>query len=789
MSRSPSASTVAPSNMDEDLDHGTDAGVMANAKRRKVRKGTRSCWDCKRRKMKCLFESPEAGSCIGCSKRGSKCVSQEFDLPDELASPRKRLMTPGRTKGDSDHERVMRVEALLEQLIKKDSNNETAAAGNGHAITNNGWNISGVPTPVSLDSGSSRCPHPPNSPDERRRDDTIQSENKCERLIRELYESLPSRRDIEILCKARSAISILLHEKLTTPYAVINQNGLKSPETLLDIPGPKAHPVLMARYMLRVATFLQQFTPNSPKEIEDLSEPPPVMAKRVAETAIGLVTTNEELLGSLEGLECIMIESLYQHNVGNLRRSWVAMRRAMVIAQLMGLHRSSNEVQYKVLDPKTTSNPQFMWYRILFFDRHFCLMLGLPQGSLDRSIASDQMLSNDTPMGRLERMHCVLASRILELNESDSSRHHFALTQEIDEALRKAARNLSPKWWLPPVMATNDSVAFFDTMGQLFNQLFHYNLLNQLHLPFMLRSSAEHKYNYSKMTSLTAGNSPVALWSTSHLTIMSPPITPRYCHRGVIYSLWSRGIMEWPLIRAYSFFALMAAMTLLLAHLDSHRYPQTENILAHQYLSDRAMVEQTQESMEEMSHQDTDGLTAKSAALLLRMLAILGEAADGNIHSVDRVSVSVKAPETEMEQGGEDSNNAVRFFVPYCGIINIARKGVISKEIPKAQHPGASSLQNELTGPRGAPNTGVIASTESSQEYTKELPSMLQPRVAKHASMQTQLRSLSNPPTELGIATPQFAHQFPNTFSNHVLEQYEYPLLTAGVDDWAFQVS
>ncbi|RDW65976.1 hypothetical protein BP6252_09611 [Coleophoma cylindrospora] len=749
--------------MDEDLDHGTDAGAMADAKRRKVRKGTRSCWDCKRRKMKCLFESPEAANCIGCSKRGSKCVSQEFNLPDELASPRKRLKTPAQTKADSDHERVMRVEALLDQLIKKDSNNETAAAGNGPATSsNNGWNISGVPTPVSLDSGSLRCLHPLNSPDERRGDGTTQCPNK--RLVRELYNSLPLRRDIEILCKARSPISILLNEKLTTPYAIINQNGLKSPETLLDMPGPNAHPVLITRYMLQLATFLQQFAPNSPEEVEDLSEPPRVMAKRVAEIAIGRLATNEELLGSLEGLECIMIESLYQLNAGNLRRSWVAMRRAMLIAQLMGLHRSSNEVQYKVLDPDTISNPQFMWYRILFFDRHFCLMLGLPQGSLDRSMGTDQMLSNDTPMGRLERMHCVLACRILELNESDSSRHHFALTQEIDEALRKAAKNLPPKWWLPPAMVTNDSVAFFDTVGQLFNQLFHYNLLIQLHLPFMLRSSAENKYNYSKMTCVN----------------VSREVLLRF--------LMCRSFYEGKFsCRPLDFFALMAAMTLLLAHLDSHRYPQTENILAHQYLSDRAMVEQTQENMEEMSHQDTDGLTAKSAALLLRMLSILGEAADGNIHCVERVSVSVKAPETEMEQGCEDSNDAVRFFVPYCGIINIARKGVISKEIPKSQHSGASHMQNEPTGPRGASNTGLTSSTEPGQEYTKELPSMLQPRLANHGSTQPQLRSLSNPPTGLDIATPQFAHQFPNTFSNDVLEQYEYPVLTAGVDDWAFQ--
>jgi hypothetical protein len=52
--------------------------------RRKVRKGTHSCWECKRRKMKCRFDPRIASaSCNGCRRRGSPCISQEF--PEDLA--------------------------------------------------------------------------------------------------------------------------------------------------------------------------------------------------------------------------------------------------------------------------------------------------------------------------------------------------------------------------------------------------------------------------------------------------------------------------------------------------------------------------------------------------------------------------------------------------------------------------------------------------------------------------------------------------------------------------------
>lgn len=198
----------------------------------------------------------------------------------------------------------------------------------------------------------------------------------------------------------------------------------------------------------------------------------------------------------------------------------------------------------------------------------------------------------------------------------------------------------------------------------------------------------------------------------------------------------------------------MAAMTLLLAHLDSHWYLQTGNILAHQYLSDRAMIEQTQESMEKSSPQDRDPLTAKSAALLRRFLAILGEAADGNPHCVESVSVSVKAPETEMELSDENNNNKLRFFVP-CGIISIAREGVIYKENPKPQYSVADNIPNESAIYSEIVDKETITSAGTSLGYTQVISSMLPPRSAAHGATQPHIGHLSAPPTGFNLAATQ----------------------------------
>lgn len=82
-----------------------DQILESEVKRRKLRKGTRSCWECKRRKVRCTYVSESDEACITCRRRGAKCVSQE--LPEE----------PGMAQNEFGAERIMRVEALLERLV------------------------------------------------------------------------------------------------------------------------------------------------------------------------------------------------------------------------------------------------------------------------------------------------------------------------------------------------------------------------------------------------------------------------------------------------------------------------------------------------------------------------------------------------------------------------------------------------------------------------------------------------------------------------------------------------
>jgi hypothetical protein len=798
---------------------GDDAGP--GPKRRQVRKGTRSCWECRRLKMKCIFASSADAICTRCQRRGAKCVGQEF--PEEVSAPLERSLQMG--------DRVVRVETLLQQLLEK---NTVEPAGGCTTCRHNGKHSDGALTLPSPGSESSPvlASHKPSrvgfpndtylkgvetcSPS-KQDSETVEYEildggtglqvpqsagdrsagiAKYGALSRRLHELLPPLEDSDLISKARGDMSALFHQMLTVPYYDLDRTGSKSLESLLKRPGPEAHPALIARHMLHVATFLQHLHPDLHSDLGQLSEPPRAMMQRLADTAISLVTTNDDLVASIEGLECVVLESLFQSNGGNLRKGLIAIRRAMILAQLMGFDQPGSRAQHRVLSPDTKAHPQFLWFRIVLSERHLCLMLGIPQGSLDRGMASEALLQKDTPMGRLERVHCVIASRILERNQGEPGPRDSELTRELDGELQRAAGELDSKWWLPANLATlaGKPEDTFWAMRRLFHQLFHFYLLNQLHLPYMLRSAGG-AHNYSRMTCVNAAREVLS--------------------RFIMFSNSSRVAFS---CRTVDFISLIAAMTLLLAHVDGHRRvaasalahaPQlasglsntttmttttnAENLLAHQRPGDLAMVEQAQESMEDANKRNGDVLSAQSAELLRRLRAIEAGAADADGSSA------------QAQQG---SCGAVRLCIPHFGIIVITRDGIISKtEVFKQPQPTQRD-RNPVPAPP-VPTSSVAVLDDSAHLQTGACPAFCldnqggasqvdgimlvedagrscgnllgpgahisEPSAQSHA-VRFDPMALQGSSTDPSIADVTFLQQ-----------QYEYPLLTAGVDDWAFQ--
>ena len=495
-----------------------------------------------------------------------------------------------------------------------------------------------------------------------------------------------------------------------------------------------------------------------------LSESQSVLMRRLMTAATTWVTTKEEMHGTVESLICIILEGVFEINSGNLRRAWVVYRRAMTVAQLMGLHRSPMP-PLKRIDPELDAKPEFMWFRIVYMDRYLSLLLGLPQGTSDKSMGAMSILRHEPPLGKFERLLTVVASRILERNESALVTSEITTTQSIDSELLGVSKSMPASFWRPAnfqnlIPGSPDTL--LETV-RLAAQVYYYGLLIQLHLPYIMRIGDNTEHEYSKITCLNA----------------SREIITRFIAHRSFNPLSSCS-------RPVDFFALLAALTLLLAHLDAHHHRQATNFLAHQRLSDRAMLDQALERMDVISNLNKDVITEKSATLIRRLLDIEADAAEGSSYTTR----SVRGDDDEQE--GKKESEELRLYIPYLGFINIARQGPISREpwlgdAASRPHP-TSQVEYPRREPLAASNDAFASLHDASP--TDEQPLSHGYGMAQGFTFSGDLPASERPNAQLQApGCEESMLHYPSSSDDHIALQPHMglPPIAAGVDHWAFQ--
>jgi hypothetical protein len=451
--------------------HGIDMDSTSSepdTKRRKLRKGTTSCWDCKKRKVKCTYDVTSDTVCIACRRRGAPCLSQDEDYQDNAQGGRDQLV-----------DRMQRVESLLEQLIevarKFDRDVDTA-----------------IPIRKQSDYVT------PGSDDQLQDTDTLSDQidvqiatisafsgqpKEHRKISEELLKAFPSQDDVNRLCKTNYIATFHCHQIFTNPsefHLIFSESDEKRKEeafefvnNLAQIPDPSMPPVLIAKRMIILACFLQYFLSQN---LHGLPEHPSVVMNRLVDTAVRLVTSNENVVCCIEGVECIILEGVFHSNGGNLRRAWLAYRKAMVTAQLIKID-LRNPPPIETFEGRRVMDPKFMWFRIVYMDSSLSLMLNLPHGGQDTNM--EDAILGETPSHKLERAHTLVARRIIDRNRRQSSLQDLDATRELDRELLNAARELPEKFWLPPNfnnLQKNTREAFYE-MSRLCDQTHHYNLV------------------------------------------------------------------------------------------------------------------------------------------------------------------------------------------------------------------------------------------------------------------------------------------------------------------------
>ncbi|KAB5539250.1 hypothetical protein GE09DRAFT_1176186 [Coniochaeta sp. 2T2.1] len=657
--------------------------MEAEARRRKVRKGTHSCWECRRRKIKCKYDSTSDTVCLPCQARGSNCQSQEYvDESKTIPAPDRRLAqrlgrleemmeklmdhikpqssttggsslsrTPSTSPSPSAHEDD--VELAVDVLDR--SINEDTPLGKLLGIHN------ATPAAAPSSSKATSTPASDNAPQAR--------QHRYSKLSKTLHALFPSQADIDTIVEGTGGayfVTTMFHNR-----ADLLAGKWETPSSLRIIPPISSHPTVLARRLVQLAICMQQLAPSFNRGELHLKHSLAKTMARITSTVQALVTSNDEVIGTAEGLQTLALQGIWHSNAGNLRKAWLSNRKALSLAQLMGIDRPSSSSSpsraFKYAD-HTTANPNQhataagVYYRVVYSDRFLSLLLGLPIGTYDTSFATEEAMANDDAVERLNKAHTLISARIVDRN-ADKTSQAYTLTQQIDFELESAGNAIPPSWWAEPspLDPFTSPTKLSEMVCVFIHQIHHFDLLILLHLPYMLRDPAESRYEYSRVTCVRASREVLKRF-VSFRTIINSAFSCRH----VDYS------------------ALIAAMTLLLSYLGasnklvSQHDPTSTNVpiwrpppdtaaqppscatdeIAHpvcSYHEDRKLIEAVRERMRHVAIINDDKLSQESADIIAQLMPVL----------------------EVRDRGAESATvDCLHLSVPYLGTVSIGPKHV-----------------------------------------------------------------------------------------------------------------
>ncbi|KAL7953648.1 hypothetical protein V8C34DRAFT_48451 [Trichoderma compactum] len=702
--------------------------------RRKIRRGTTSCWECKRRKTRCHFEHSSSSVCVSCRRRGSKCVLQHLD-EHVVATQAEEQPNHHRNAG----QRMDHLEHMVDRLGHQ-STTPTASNQNSRPLNRidsaqkvrQSQRSSNPPRKLlpkldksparssasSLDNGSksliSSAHQPPQEMLARASllsPDPTSGSPRCSSLTLLLQSILPSASITTRIMHHNKVLMMSMHVfrgLSTDPFRLAPPRQITRPTP--STPNPK--PIDVARSLFQLAICLQQSERTSDISELCLDRSNTDVADQYFEAASRYVTSQDALVVSPEGIETLMLEGLYHVSTGQTRLAWLVFRRALSIAQLMGLHIPQIRRQNKQRKATHGQSPiclKTLWFRLIFMDRYMALVLRLPMSIKDDSFMQDSVPTE--PYEKMERVQAVLTSRIISRNElmqhgqptDELIYNHYSETKDIDYELKQAARSLPADWWaFPRLKDANTNADLKDMTVKVVLQMHYYNLVLLLHLPYVLprmrdclTDEAATDYTNSKISAMFA--------SRELLTRSIVPLGPNRVTSSN---------------RGNSLKIVLSALTLLLSHLDGHRLGR-ENALDHQRLGDLLLVERAISSLDAVSQKHDDALCASAAQALKKLSAIEASAADG----LGYRAWSEPSEVMEMQCTVREEAANIQMEFPYMGTIYIQR-----------QDPQEGASRN-IIGSRTAAEMGNLdGSLMTSSGAWSDSPLSLLPELASIAS-------------------------------------------------------
>ncbi|ETI24733.1 hypothetical protein G647_04103 [Cladophialophora carrionii CBS 160.54] len=712
--------------------------------RKKMRKGTKSCLECRRRKIKCTFEPGRPAVCNECYARGSTCIDQEhgdIQTYTQAASEQSSY---------SLRERVSQLEDLVKQVLhrlpEKGASTSVEAEGDGvpsgsesdkshvdaqaaevlkslkSSLRQSDASIEGsILLPGGLRDDAPALTLFDNAVIERKESQPVVSRaqyNKTKTLLAALNKLLPSPADLEVILEQS-------HEWWTIWKKMFPEITDSRCETIKESVSHSLRsekPAELAKIMLCIAISIHQLPNHFDWSRLHIKEGPADLMERYIATVDKLITSDDEIAATLDGIECMMLEAKYHVNMGRPRRAWLLFHRALAFAQLLGIHRLAAQADRTSLDYQRSVN---IWCHLVIGDRYLSLLLGLPYSVSESFVTPYISAAGPPPNSVNDGEYYVgkmvpIITKMIDRNQSVVPMGYSA-TLRLDQELEELHNAQDPAWWSLELIPGARAEDHFDRLSAHF---YHHQAKLLLHMPFMLRSSTDKRYQYSHNAALDAAREMIRVYEALRT---NQAVGPFIC-------------------KLIDFQAFTGAMILLLnlcGYSQRHRGNNAQQTDLEQDQKDSDLIDKTIALLKDAA-KEPGGVVAAQSAQAMEMLARVREGTD--------------------DGGGaaECRGETCQVSIPYFGTISIGtgKHFVPIKPGTYVQRTSGGVTVNTTTKAVGTmTNTGLPTPPSAASNSTQ--PSPLSTTLDQHSSH-----------------TPQYAQ--PHRASGYAVNNYVAP----GLDQW-----
>jgi hypothetical protein len=534
-----------------------------------MRKGTHSCLECRIRKIRCVWPI-DSEQCNGCTVRKTRCLEQSFgDVP----------RPPPRTK--RMRQRIVELEGAICHMIQhmenlgldtasllKEVDVELPLASTSRLEAATGTasvrevsssfakltvsedlvaELDNNPILALLNNdvlSSEKVAYIPNA---QSRISELYSgglHGTYNRILMRLIPLKPTPQTVSLIIK-HSELSLCLikgsfQEMLHHWTGSFDDSQIESLRDFITSSFESKYISTLTKVLITLATCIQQLPSSTYLGPPDVRNTLNLLQKRYMEFADAFLTPDEGLAGSIDGLDCFLMQVAFYINAGLPRKAWVIFRRAVTFAQLLGpLRRNPGEQELDL-------RKQALWSQMWIIDKALSLLLGLPYMLPQPAFKIETDTYNPVelpPKVRFRFKLGYIAARVIDRNNQGLAEMLYSETLRIDQDFERCRSIMPQSWWdtLPGSDMTLDAIYELCSI-----KMSYHNLRNHIHLPFVLKCPLDHKYHFSVITALESSRNMIRIYE-----IMRDKHRPvlKLCNMLDFYALTSALIIVIQLLR------------------------------------------------------------------------------------------------------------------------------------------------------------------------------------------------------------------------------------------------